>query len=204
MATALSRGHHVVVPVARDVRPRGLVVDVPALDRQKAAEALVQETGLDWGIADRYAAHARRNLLSLRRTLAHISAVTRPAWSQGAEGRRLAPLILAGSWTEDSEGDRSAIELLTGRTYADIEGDLALWGRAGGRPFAAQAGHGASCPRATRGTLAPRSSPGPTSGFVTMITAAMPGLSRPYGRWPGAYPGLAEVACASPPACTWC
>jgi hypothetical protein len=61
-------------------------MDVPALDRLKAVEALVEETGLDRGKADRYAAHARRNLLSRRRTLSISPDVTRLAWSQGPEG----------------------------------------------------------------------------------------------------------------------
>jgi hypothetical protein len=33
VATALSRGHRVVVPVSRDVRPRGALVAIPPLDR---------------------------------------------------------------------------------------------------------------------------------------------------------------------------
>ena len=38
VATALSRGHRVVVPVSRDVRPRGALVAIRPLDRQRAAE----------------------------------------------------------------------------------------------------------------------------------------------------------------------
>lgn len=92
-----------------------------------AAEALVAAPGVERDVADRHAGHARRNLLSLRRTLAISPAFEKPPWSQGAEGRRLAPLVLAGPWAEDDEGDRAAIEELTGRPYADVRGDLTIW-----------------------------------------------------------------------------
>jgi hypothetical protein len=124
---ALSRGHRVVVPVAKDVRPRGVDVQVPPLDRLKATDALIATAGLDRDVADRYAAHARRSLLSLRRTLAVSPAFMRPAWSQAPQGSRLVPLLLAGSWRQDSDGDREAIASLTGRTYTDVEPDLAAW-----------------------------------------------------------------------------
>lgn len=78
-------------------------------------------------VANRYAAYAQRNLLSLRRTLAANPRFARPPWSEGEQGRRLAPLVLASSWSDDVDGDRTAIETLTGRTYTDIEGDLASW-----------------------------------------------------------------------------
>jgi hypothetical protein len=128
LSSAVSKGHHVVVPVGREVRRRAGDIEVPLLDRQAATEILVAEpVAIERGDADRYAAHARRNLLSLHRTLAINRTFAKPSWSQGAEGRRLVPLVLAGSWSEDVEGDREAIEALTGRTYADVEGDLAVW-----------------------------------------------------------------------------
>ena len=135
VATALRNGHRVVVPVPSDVRPRGLAVQLPPLDRAEATDALIEATRLDREIADRHAAHARRNLISLRRTLAVSPAFKRPAWSQGQEGRRLAPLILAGSWSDDTDGDRSAIEALTGRVYADVEADLVAWNALEDAPF---------------------------------------------------------------------
>jgi hypothetical protein len=128
VATALRRGHRVVVPVARDVRPRGALVGIPPLDRQQAAEALLAEyPALGRDRAERHAAHASRNLISFRRTIALSPQVKRPPWSRGAEGRRLAPLVLAGGWSADKEGDQRAIEQLTGRSYAEVEEDLAIW-----------------------------------------------------------------------------
>ena len=135
VATALRNGHRVVVPVPSDVRPRGVAAQLPPLDRQKATDALIEAARLDRDVADRRATHARRNLLSLRRTLAVSPAFKRPAWSQGQEGRRLAPLILACSWSDETEGDRSAIEALTGRAYADVESDLVSWNALEDAPF---------------------------------------------------------------------
>lgn len=128
VATALDNGHRVVVPVSRDVPPRGHLVAVQALDRQAAAEAFLSEQpALGRTRAERYAAHASRNMISFRRAIARIPTVKKPPWAQGAEGRRLAPLVLAGAWSDQAEGDREAIEALTGRTYDEAEGDLATW-----------------------------------------------------------------------------
>ena len=126
VSTALSRGHRVVVPTARAVRPRGAQVTVDPLDPLRAAEALI-EVGLDRETADKYAAHASRNLLSLRRTIAISPAFKKPSWSQAPGGSRLVPLLLAGAWRQDSDGDREAITALTGRPYAEIEADIAAW-----------------------------------------------------------------------------
>jgi hypothetical protein len=128
IASALTNGHQVVIPLGRDARPAEEHIVVPLLDRVKATEALVDEAaGISREVADRYAGHARRNLLSLRRTLAINPKFKRPPWSQEEQGCRLAPLVLAGSWSDDSEGDRAAIETLTGRPYTDVERDLASW-----------------------------------------------------------------------------
>jgi hypothetical protein len=128
VATALCRGHRVVAPVARDVQPRGALVAVPPLDRQRAAEAMLAEhPALGRDRAAKLAAHTSRNIISFRRTIARSPQVKRPPWSDGAEGGRLAPLVLAGSWSADNEGDKRAIEQLTGRQYHEVEDDLAMW-----------------------------------------------------------------------------
>jgi hypothetical protein len=128
IASALRKGHHVVIPLGRDARHAEGHIVVPLLDRAKAAEAILDEAaGINRSVANRYATHGHRNLLSLRRTLAANPRFARPPWSEGEQGRHLAPLVLAGSWSDDVDGDRTAIETLTGRTYTDIEGDLAFW-----------------------------------------------------------------------------
>ena len=128
LGSALRKGHHVVVPVGREARLGAGDIEIPPLDRHTATEILIAEpAGIERDLAGRYAAHAGRNILSLRRTLAINPAFEKPSWSQGAEGCRLVPLVLAGSWSEDVEGDREAVEALSGRPYADVEADLAVW-----------------------------------------------------------------------------
>jgi hypothetical protein len=128
IASALSKGHHVVIPLGRDARHAEGHIVVPLIDREKATEALIDDAAaITRDVAGRYAGHAHRNLLSLRRTLAINPKFERPPWSQGEEGRRLAPLVLAGSWSDDVDGDREVIEALTGRPYTEVEGDLAIW-----------------------------------------------------------------------------
>jgi hypothetical protein len=136
LASALSKGHHVVIPLGRDARHADGGIVVLPLDRGLATEALVDDAaGITRDAADRYAGHARRNLLSLRRALAINPRFERPPWSQGEEGRRLSTLVLAGSWSDEVDGDREAIETLTGRSYTDVESDLAIWSALDDAPF---------------------------------------------------------------------
>jgi hypothetical protein len=127
VSTAINKGHRVVIPAARVVRPRGAQVTLVPLDQLKAANALMEEAGLDRPIADRRAEQARQNLLSLRRTIAISPAYKKPSWSQAPEGSRLAPLVLAGAWQQDSDGDRKAIAGMAGRPYGEVERDIAAW-----------------------------------------------------------------------------
>jgi len=127
VATALAGGHRVIVPAAGDAALRGAVTRVPKLDRLAAASALVGEDGMSWEAAGAHAAHARRSLLSFRRSIALATDVRKPPWSEGEQGRRLVPLLLAGGWNAETDGDRKAIEMVAARLYADIDGDLAVW-----------------------------------------------------------------------------
>ena len=110
VSAALRRGHHVVVPVADDVPPRGIAVEVPPLDRWKAAEALLaQDNALSRDAADRYAGHAGRNLISFRRTIAVTPAIKRPPWAEGPAACRLHrwSLPVPGPTTPRGTGRRS-------------------------------------------------------------------------------------------------
>jgi hypothetical protein len=127
VAAALAGGHRVIVPAGGDAALRGAVIRVPKLDRLAAASALVGEDGMDWKAAGAHAAHARRSLLSFRRSIALATVVRKPAWSEGEQGRRLVPFLLAGEWNDGTDGDRKAIEMIAARPYADIDGDLAVW-----------------------------------------------------------------------------
>ncbi len=127
ISTALAAGHHVILPAGRAVRPGRAVIRVPDLDRLTAARALADEQGMSWEEASSIAAHGRRNLLSLRRSIAPADSFRTPPWCEGEQGRRLAPLLLAGEWTDGSDGDRQVIEMVTGRAYADIASDLTAW-----------------------------------------------------------------------------
>jgi hypothetical protein len=68
ISSALRKGHHVLIPLGRDARHDEGHIVVPLLDRATAAEAILDEAnGITRDIANRRAAHAHRNLLSLRR-----------------------------------------------------------------------------------------------------------------------------------------
>ena len=157
ISSALRKGHHVLIPLGRDARHDEGHIVVPLLHRATAAEAILDEvTGITRDIANRRAAHAHRNFPSLRRTLAANPRFAKPPWSEGEQGRHLAPLILVGSWSDDVEGDRTEIETLTGLPYAEVEGNLAAWAAQDDAPVTRTGRRGASRPRRTRGTWPPR------------------------------------------------
>jgi tetratricopeptide (TPR) repeat protein len=127
LQAALSKGHRVVVQVADDVGLPGIEVRIPPIAPRTAAEDVIRTAGLDPITAERYAIHARRSLLSLRRTIAVSPALQSPAWARPPEGKRLVPLLIAGSWRQDSDGDREVIASLTGRPYTTVETDVEGW-----------------------------------------------------------------------------
>jgi hypothetical protein len=125
VASALQRGHTVVVPMGpSDDRSRA-GVEVPRIDRAAARDAFHRaDPTFDLEDADQRAAHARRSLVSFRRSFAVNPVRKNPAWAQSGQAEILAPLVLAGSWECESAADQSLVAELVGQPYARIEATL--------------------------------------------------------------------------------
>lgn len=125
IASALRAGHPVVVPMGpSDDRARARI-ELPPIDREEAREVLRRcDPPLDMEEADRYAAHARRSLVSFRRSRAINPAYKSPAWAQRPAADLLAPLVLVGTWESESHADQAVVAAIAGQSYPDIEREL--------------------------------------------------------------------------------
>lgn len=127
LGEALQAGHDVVVPIGRDV-PTALsdVLTLPRLDRTAAALAL-QGDGLSESRAARLSLLGRRNLLSLRRSIAHVPRLERPDWAKGLDAHDLLGPSLCSSWDDTVEGDRSVVATVAGDTYDSVGELVTRW-----------------------------------------------------------------------------
>lgn len=125
VALALRGGHHVIVPVGREVGTE-TQHELPRL-RRGGIEAALKGAGLPDGKASRLATLGRRSLLSLRRTMAVSPVVQAPEWSRPEYGRDILPAVLVGRWVDGREGDREAVAELAGRSYDEVAATLTRW-----------------------------------------------------------------------------
>jgi hypothetical protein len=127
VSDALRAGHDVVVPVGRDVPSRlADAIVVPRLDRTTAAAAL-QEAGVSEPQAARLAMLGRRNLVSMRRSIAAAPTLERPDWAEGVTAHGLLAPSLCGSWDEARDGDRAAIAAIAGESYDVVSARVTRW-----------------------------------------------------------------------------
>lgn len=121
VTAAVGQGHHVVVPLGR--RAKSSTIKLQRQFRRILREALdTLEVSDDQKGA--LATLGRRSLLSLRRKLAFVEAVHRPAWATPAQAQALIAPALAGSWSADRLGDQEALSKLAGRPYDEVQRDV--------------------------------------------------------------------------------
>lgn len=127
LSDGIQAGHDVFVPVGRDV-PTALadVLTLPRLDRTVAAQVL-QDEGLSESRSARLSLLGRRNLLSLRRSIAHVPRLERPDWAKGADAHDLLGPSLCSSWDETVEGDGSAVAIVAAVPYDSVSQLVTRW-----------------------------------------------------------------------------
>lgn len=132
VALALRNGHHVVVPVGREVGTDASN-ELPRL-RRHGIETALKEAGLPDSKASRLATLGRRSLLSLRRTMAVSPEVQTPEWAKPEHARDTLPVMLAGRWLDSREGDREAISKLAQQPYEEYVTTLTKWANSSDPP----------------------------------------------------------------------
>lgn len=126
VAAAVSKGHHVLVPLGSGDASSGNTAELPRPHRDDVKRALV-----DMGIAaeeiEDLATLGRRSLAALRRKLATDPAILSPRWAQPAEARALLPALLVGRWDDTNAADREVLSRLVGKDYAALSDTLVRW-----------------------------------------------------------------------------
>ena len=95
VAPAVASGHHVVLPLSREVAGTHRI-DLPRL-RRAGIEAALLEAGVHSDRASSLATLGRRSLLSLRRTLAINSDTEIPEWARPEHAADIVPAVLGGN-----------------------------------------------------------------------------------------------------------
>jgi hypothetical protein len=123
---ATARGHHVLIPLARDDLGGPNALELPSIARSAAAQAL-QAIGVPDRDVEELAALAHRSMPALRRRLATVPGSLTPEWARPEVGPGLIPGLLAGAWSERNEYDRSLIAELGNTDYAAAQSTLTRW-----------------------------------------------------------------------------
>jgi len=119
IALATANGKHVVVPFGGADAQAQDAIALPPPERLAAMEAL-RDADIEFQLADRLAALARRSMPALVRQLSVNPSFSRPAWSRPPASDVLSPLMLVGSWA-DNALDRQAVRELADRSWPDVE-----------------------------------------------------------------------------------
>lgn len=127
-AAAVSKGHHVLVPLGYTVGRRDEMTTLFRPTRHAFTEAL-QELGFEEAEAEALAVRTGCTLSAYRR---HRGAFDRPCWATPESLRLLIPAFLAGAWVDDhggrvaneSAGDRDFIAALARQPYHDYRAAL--------------------------------------------------------------------------------
>ncbi|MBN2561757.1 MAG: hypothetical protein JXQ75_12585 [Phycisphaerae bacterium] len=124
--SAVSSGHHVLIPLGRNEPRVGNTVDLARPHRRESVEIL-KKMGIGEERVGRLASMGRGSLGAVRRALARHPAALIPAWASSHAGRELLPALFAGRWDESSAADQAILEKLSGRKYPEYREVVARW-----------------------------------------------------------------------------
>jgi len=124
MYHAVSKNHHVLVPLGGDDTFNQDVIYLPGIDRDGQIGSLLK-MGIDPESAERYSREAGRNVTILKKLIGFPS--FKSDWAIKQDAREIIPAVLLGRWNETFSGDVELIERLSGRTYAEYTAILVKW-----------------------------------------------------------------------------
>ena len=87
----------------------------------------LREMGFDGAQIEVHSSNSGKSPTILRRQLAKIPALKKPAWASDKENiKSMLPLVFAGTWKSDQDGDKEILSAIAaGKNYSDIEKDVA-------------------------------------------------------------------------------
>ena len=131
---AVSRGHHVLIPLDSTQECHGNGRSLSRLGRDETADALVN-MGLSDNEARSLFRKTARRLQVIRRFLLDEAGAPLPEWAAPTLGHSVVALVLLGQWDEGYEGDREIVSRLTDIPYPEVERELATFSNMADSPI---------------------------------------------------------------------
>jgi hypothetical protein len=121
---AVSKGHHVLVPLGADEYFNQEVITLPTIDRDGQVNSLI-ESGVIRDNAVQISKEAGRNITIVRKLLGFP--FTKTKWLEKEIIREFIPALITGRWDERFIGDVEIIEKLSGLKYTSYLSTLNKW-----------------------------------------------------------------------------
>lgn len=121
---AVSKGHHVLVPLGADDVFNQETITLPKIDRDGQINSLIQ-SGLSRNNAEKYSREAGRNITILKKLLRFPP--NKVKWLDNENIREIIPALLIGRWNENFIGDIELVEKLAEQNYSDYLVILNKW-----------------------------------------------------------------------------
>ncbi|MCD0478899.1 hypothetical protein LPB90_10550 [Chryseobacterium sp. LC2016-29] len=121
---AVSKGHHVLVPLGADDNFNQETIILPPIDRDGQIKSLI-ESGISEENAEKFSKESARNITILKKLLGfpHYKA----KWVINENIREIIPALLVGRWNETYIGDIELIEQISEQKYSDYLHILNKW-----------------------------------------------------------------------------
>ncbi|WP_343745296.1 hypothetical protein [Chitinophaga sp.] len=121
---AVSKGHHVLIPLGADDDFNQETIILPTIDRDGQINALIK-SGISKEDAEKFSRESGRNITILKKILGfpHYKA----KWIEKEDIREVIPALLLGRWNENFIGDIELIEKLSEKKYSEYLVVLNKW-----------------------------------------------------------------------------
>lgn len=122
--SAVSKGHHVLVPLGADDSFNQEIITLPTIDRDEQIKSLIQ-SGVSQDNAEKFSRESGRNITILKKLLGFPH--SKAKWIATENIREIIPALLLGRWNESYIGDIELIEKLSTQKYSDYVVTLSKW-----------------------------------------------------------------------------
>jgi hypothetical protein len=126
VASAVQRGHHVLLPLGLSEAATTANIALKRPNRDAVHQALAEMNIPQHQLGD-LATLGRRSLAALRRRLVINPSLLIPAWAEPSEARNLLAPLLVGRWHDSNEADRDVIARIAGCEYSHVNEVLLRW-----------------------------------------------------------------------------
>ncbi|WP_372746109.1 hypothetical protein [Lutibacter sp.] len=121
---AVSKGHHVIVPLGADDDFNQETITLPTIDRDGQVNSLIK-SGVSSEDAEKFSRESGRNITILKKLLGFP--YNKAKWIDKEDIREIIPALLLGRWNDTFVGDIELIEKLSQQKYSDYLVTLNKW-----------------------------------------------------------------------------